>query len=160
MACLSFMYISIFLCSDGKGLMHELHGLHTDDSALWSFLKLFMPFSVHTVIYTFIVSSGRSQWKNSYRKLYWGTRSQPIFSGRISDISYTVSEGLFEAKVNQVNPCFNMLWKSKGFLLTRHWILNLSWNFNITDFGKMILLPFKVTLTPLQSISIPNSILF
>ena len=40
------------------------------------------------------------------------------FSGRISVMSYTVSGGLLEAKINQVKHCFNMIWKSKGSLLT------------------------------------------
>ena len=109
MFCLSSIYVSIFLTSDGKGVMHEPHGLHTNDCDLWSFLKVWLPFSICTVISTSMVSSGRLHWKNPYKKLHWSLISQAIFSGRISGISYTVSGGLLEANVNQVNLCFNMI---------------------------------------------------
>ena len=106
---LSSMYAAIFLISDGKGLMHEPHRLHTDVFELWSFLKVWIPFSICTVISTSVDSFSRLHWKNPYKKLHWGVRSQAIFSVRISGISYTFSRGLLEANVNQVNHCFNMI---------------------------------------------------
>ena len=53
-----------------------------------------------------------------------------------------------------------MIWKTKGSLLTMHLILNLSQNFIVTDFGKLILFPFRVTLTSFQSNSITSQIKF
>ena len=39
-----------------------------------------------------------------------------------------------------------------------HLILNLSQNFIVTEFGKLTLFPFKVTLTPFQFISVMSQI--
>ena len=99
----------------------------------------------------------RSIWREGYKLV---PNYKQFFSGSISCMTYTVSWWLLEAKVNQVKPCFNMIWKSKGFLLTIHLILNLSLNFILTDFGKLILLPFKVILTSFQSNSITPQIKF
>ena len=74
--------------------------------------------------------------------------------------SYTISDGLVDTKVNQVIPCFNITWKSKGSLFTMHLILNLSLNHIVTDVSKIILFPFKVTLTSFQSNSITSQRIF
>ena len=50
--------------------------------------------------------------------------------------------------------------KEQGFFLTMCLILNLSQNFIVTDLGKLILFPFKVKLTSLQSNSIISQIKF
>ena len=50
--------------------------------------------------------------------------------------------------------------QKQGLFLTRCLILNLSQNFIVTDFGKVILFPFKVTLTSFQSIAIISQDLF
>ena len=86
--------------------------------------------------------------------------NQKPYSGRISGMSYIVSWGLLDANVNQVMPCFNTMWKSNGSLLTMHLILNLSLNCFVTDYGKLILFPFKVTLTSFQSNSVMSQIMF
>ena len=75
-------------------------------------------------------------------------------------ISYAVSRGLLDAKVNQVISCFNIIWKSKGSLLTMWLILNLSLNFIVTDVGKFILFPFKVMLTSFQFNSVMSQSIF
>ena len=69
-------------------------------------------------------------------------------------ISYAVSGGFLDAKVNQVLPCFSIILKSNGSLLTMCLILNLSLNLIVTGVGKFILFPFEVTLTSFQSNSI------
>ena len=76
--------------------------------------------------------------------------------------SYTTSNGLLDAKVIliQAMPCFNTTWKSKGSLLTMCKILNLSLHFIATDVSKLILFPFKVMLTSLQSNSIMSQRIF
>ena len=65
--------------------------------------------------------------------------------------TYTISNGLLDVKVNQVMPCFNITWKSKSSILAMHLSLNLSLSYILTDVGKLILFPFKVILTSLQS---------
>ena len=57
---------------------------------------------------TSIVSSGRLHVKKPNMKLQFAAKLQAI-SGRISVISYAVSEGLLYAKVNQVMHCFNII---------------------------------------------------
>ena len=74
-------------------------------------------------------------------------------------LTYTVSGGgLSEANVKQVKPCFNMMLKSNDSPSIIWLILNLSLNLIVTDFGKFILFPFKVTLTSFQSISVISQI--
>ena len=53
---LSFIYASIFLINDGKGLTCDVHGLHMDDCVVQYFLKLCIPLKVHMVTFTSIVS--------------------------------------------------------------------------------------------------------
>ena len=107
-----------------------------------------------------MVSSGRLHWKNPYKKYtLWG-KIASHFSGRISGMFYTVSGGLLEANLNQVNHCFNMRWKSKGYLLKRHLVWNLSLNSTVTHLSKWLLFQFKIMLTSFQSISITSQISF
>ena len=76
----------------------------------WSFLKAYMSFSVHMVILTSIVYFLLVGYmKSSQKKTTVWCQVTSHFSGRISVISYTVSVGLMEAKVNQVKPCFNII---------------------------------------------------
>ena len=75
-------------------------------------------------------------------------------------ISYAVSGGLLDAKINNDMPCFNTIWKSKSFLLTMHLILNLSLNLILTNVGKFILFPFKFMLTSFQSNYITSQSIF
>ena len=57
----------------------------------------------------------------------------------------------YGVNVNQLNPCFNIKWKSIGWLSIICLTLNLSHNLTGIDFGKLI--PLNVTLTSFQSIS-------
>ena len=50
--------------------------------------------------------------------------------------------------------------KEQGLSFDQMFNLDLSQNFIVTDFGKLILCPFKVRLTSFQSISIISQILF
>ena len=75
-------------------------------------------------------------------------------------ISYAISGGLLDAKVNHAMPCFNIIWKSKGSLLTMHLILYICLNLIVTDVGKFILFPFKVMLTSFQSNPIMSQSIF
>ena len=59
--------------------MHEPLGLYMDDCALQSFLKVCMTFSVHTVMSTSILSSGKAHCKNLSRKLHCSERLQAVF---------------------------------------------------------------------------------
>ena len=144
------MYSLIFFLRDGKGLTSNPHGLHFDIWVVWSFLKVCMLLIVQTVISKSIMSSDKLQEKWLKRKLQCSS-GHKLFSRRISVMSYTVSIGLLEAKMNQAKPCFNIIWKSKGSSLTMHLILNLSQNFYVTNCAKSILLPYKVMLTSFQS---------
>ena len=81
-------------------------------------------------------------------------------SGSISFIIYIVSRELLVTKGNQVIPCFNMIWKSKGSHLTMHLILNLSLSSIMTEAGRFTLFPFKVILTSFQSNSIMSHCIF
>ena len=62
-----------------------------------------------------------------------------IDSWKVSILSYTVY-WVLEDNVNQVNPCFSMMWKSNGSLFIIHLILYLSLNFIGTNLGRFILL--------------------
>ena len=57
-------------------------------------------------------------------------------------------------------PWFNIIQKSKSSHLTMHLILNLSVSGIMTDTGKFILFPFKVTFTSFQSNSITSQSIF
>ena len=117
------------------------------------------PFGVCPVMSTLIVSSGGVHvWIQ--RGSFIVVLNHKPFQEGISLIYYNASWGLLDAKVNQVMPCFNITWKSKGSLLTMHLILNLSLNFTVTDFSKLILFPFKVMLTSYQSKSITCQSIF
>ena len=113
------------------------HGLHLITWVFLSFLKVWIPHKVQTINLTSIASSRRLHEKNPKRKLQFAVKSQAI-SGRISVTSYAISERLLDAKVSQVMPCFNIIWKSKGSLLTMHLIFNLSLNFIVTYICKLI----------------------
>ena len=52
-------------------------------------------------------------------------------------ISYAISGGLLDAKVNHFMPCFSIILKNKVSLLTVHLILNLSLNLIGTDVGNL-----------------------
>ena len=75
-------------------------------------------------------------------------------------ISYAVSGGLLDAKVNHVMPCFSIIWKNKGSLLTMHLILNLSLNLIETDVGKFISIQSHIDFLPIKFYNISKYIFF
>ena len=66
----------------------------------------------------------------------------------------------YYSKGNHAITCFSIKCKSKGSLLTRHLILNLSLYGMMTEAGKIILFSVRVGLTSFQSISKMSQIQF
>ena len=71
------------------------------------------PWTAHCNLGATVLSKGMFalQKAHSYIDIYHYSLASghKPYSGRISVMSYTVSGGLLEAKVNQVKPCFNII---------------------------------------------------
>ena len=92
MVCFCLRYSFSFLCLFPKGL-------HLITWVFLSFLNVLIPHKVHSISSTWIVPSGRLHEKKPKRHLQFAAKLQAIL-GTISVISYVVSWGFLDAKVN------------------------------------------------------------
>ena len=115
MVCYHLKYSFIFLHEDAEGFPSVPEGLHLITWVVLSFLNVWIPHKVQTISLTSTMSPRGFHEKKAKRKLQYAAKSQAI-SGSISVISYAVWGGLLDAKVNQVVPCFSIIWKSRGSL--------------------------------------------
>ena len=76
-------YASIFFCKDGNGFILLLQGLQVVVSTVWSFLNVWIPWTVLTVKCISIVSLGRAHQRKPKKKSQVGLSSQDIVSKNI-----------------------------------------------------------------------------
>ena len=114
-----------------------------------SLFNICIAFIVFTVTSTSMVSSGSWHQKNPHRKMHWGTRTQAILEKYLYCLLQFLES--WKPNMNQVIPCFIIMWKSSGSFFIIGLIFNLSLGFSMTDLGRFTLLLLKVTLTSFQS---------
>ena len=135
-----------------------LWGLHNMTWIVLSLLNVWTPLIIFTFTSTSTVSNGSRHLKYPCRKLHLDWRIQAIWKisyiviQSFCNVNHTVS-CVPAAKVNHINPCLSIRWKSRGSFFIKHLILILSWSLIVTTLGKLILLSLKVALTFFQSVS-------
>ena len=150
----SLVLVCLYL-SSGREKASPFHseGVNIVDSVVWSFLYIYIPFTIPTVNSTSTVSVSKLVQIKPKRKSHIGLISFAIYVMIMFIFKHFLFCESFDATINQLNPCFNISWKSNGWLFMMCLTLNLSLNFIVTDFGELIAFPLNVTLTSFQSTS-------
>ena len=133
----------------GWGQNLVLHGLHLISWHILSLLNVWVPYIDVILTSTSKVSTSSWHKKIHARSYIWAAVYKPSDKFKMLRVNlYLIDTYMVSCvtvtKANHVIPCFDIRWKSRGFLFINLLTLILSWSLITTILGKYILLLLKV----------------